>query len=138
MQLSLNITIAPDEVEALARLFPQFARLAQPEAAPEPEQKKRVVVKSAVQAGEVLAKANLPITLASGNVDWRVEIDGLPVHWMLDYPVGKFPAARGQEIIWQGARYRLSHIYGTSLKVTSQDADTYQTQNGSNGMEAHV
>ena len=136
ISISINITAEPEDIEALARVFPRVqAALSTPITPiihePEPEQKPRAAAKTAKAAPLMAA----PIALAPGNVEWRVEIDGLPVRWQLDYTAGKFPAARGQEISWMGMCYRISHLYGTSLKLTSQDADTYQAQGGINGSE---
>jgi len=132
--MNITISISSDEIEALVRLF-RRENIALPlpvseESADAQPKKRRGILKATPLSAP-------PITLASGNVDWRVEIDGLPVHWRLDYPAGKLPATRGSEITWQGERYRVSHIYGASLKVTSLDADTYQAQ-GHNGLSMEV
>ncbi len=137
--MNITINISSDEIEALVRLF-RRENIALPlptpplptpeESAPDQPKKQRGILKATPLSAP-------PIRLSSGNVDWRVEIDGLPVHWRLDYPAGKLPATRGSEITWQGERYRVSHIYGTSLKVTSLDADTYQAQ-GHNGLSMEV
>ena len=132
--MNITISISSDEIEALVRLF-RRENIALPlptseeTADAQPKKKQGVLKATPIES--------TPITLASGNVDWRVEIDGLPVHWRLDYPAGKLPAARGSEITWQGERYRVSHLYGTSLKVSSLDADTYQAQ-GHNGLSMEV
>ncbi len=132
--MNITISISIDEIEALVRLF-RRENIALPlpvseESADAQPKKKQGIIKTAPIESP-------PIALASGNVDWRVEIDGLPVHWRLNYPAGKLPAARGNEIAWQGECYRVSHIYGTSLKVTSLDADAYQAQ-GHNGLSMEV
>ena len=125
--MNITITLAPEEVELLAHLFRHEVPALPPLKEAEQPTRKQTAAKATIPVSPG------PVMLTPGAVDWRVEIDGLPVHWQLDYAAGKFPAVRGDDILWQGERYRVSHLYGTSLKVTSQDADIYQGQRSLNG-----
>jgi len=126
--MNISISISVEEMEAIDHLLTRFFSPAlQTRTVPEgPEAKPAKQKKETEQAPELDAP---PVILEPGTVAWAVEIDGLPQpRWMLNYQQAHLPVVAGKQITYRGQSYRVSRIYGTTLKLTSTDADIYQTQ----------
>lgn len=63
--------------------------------------------------------------LASGNIDWQVDIDGVPFTWRLDYLPGTFPFSPGWRVRYQDQCYRVSRVRSQALGLVTEEADTY-------------
>jgi hypothetical protein len=69
-----------------------------------------------------------PLALEPGGVLWELRIDGIPTKQSLDYAHGAFPYPTNTRVSFRGKAYRVGRVWHAAVQLTSEDADTYETQ----------